>query len=100
MRMMLFVPPVMQLIVFGFAVNLDVDNARMAWMDRTGRRRQPRTAGGVRGLADASSDGDAGERAKTMQKLLDNGEVQAAVRVLPGFARDIESAANRAQCRC
>ena len=33
MRVLLFVPPMMQLIVFGFAVNLDVDHARIAWMD-------------------------------------------------------------------
>jgi ABC-2 type transport system permease protein len=33
LRIMLFVPPVLQLIVFGFAVNLDVDNAKMAWTD-------------------------------------------------------------------
>ena len=33
LRAMLFVPPVIQLLVFGFAVNLDVDHARIAWMD-------------------------------------------------------------------
>ena len=33
MRVLLFVPPMVQLIVFGFAVNLDVDHARIAWMD-------------------------------------------------------------------
>ena len=33
MRILLFVPPLVQLLVFGFAVNLDVDHARIAWMD-------------------------------------------------------------------
>jgi len=33
MRVMLFIPPIVQLLVFGFAVNLDVDHTRMAWMD-------------------------------------------------------------------
>jgi ABC-2 type transport system permease protein len=33
MRVLLFLPPIMQLIVFGYAVNLDVDHARIAWMD-------------------------------------------------------------------
>ena len=33
MRVLLFVPPMVQLLVFGFAVNLDVDRARIAWMD-------------------------------------------------------------------
>jgi ABC-2 type transport system permease protein len=32
-RWFLFVPPMFQLIIFGYAVNLDVDNLRMAWMD-------------------------------------------------------------------
>jgi ABC-2 type transport system permease protein len=33
MRVLLFVPPILQSIIFGFAVNLDVDHARIAWMD-------------------------------------------------------------------
>ena len=33
MRVLLFLPPIIQLLVFGFAVNLDVDHARIAWMD-------------------------------------------------------------------
>jgi len=32
-RWFLFVPPMFQLIIFGYAVNLDVDNLRMGWMD-------------------------------------------------------------------
>src|ERR1700727_2023538 len=34
MRMMLFMPPIIQLMIFGFAANLDVDSARIAWMDQ------------------------------------------------------------------
>ncbi len=30
---LLFGPPILQLILFGYAVNLDVENARTAWMD-------------------------------------------------------------------
>jgi ABC-2 type transport system permease protein len=37
-RLFLFVPPMFQLIIFGYAVNLDVDNLRMGWM-WTNRRR-------------------------------------------------------------
>src|SRR5437016_14443039 len=33
MRVLLFLPPLVQLIIFGYAVNLDVDNIRIAWMD-------------------------------------------------------------------
>jgi len=31
-RMLLFGPPLLQLIVFGYAVNMDVQNVRMAWL--------------------------------------------------------------------
>jgi ABC-2 type transport system permease protein len=33
MRVLLFLPPLLQLVVFGYAVTLDVDHARIAWMD-------------------------------------------------------------------
>ena len=34
MRVLLFLPPLIQLVLFGYAVNLDVDNIRIAWMDQ------------------------------------------------------------------
>ena len=33
MRGLLIIPPLLQLIIFGYAVTLDVDNAKIAWMD-------------------------------------------------------------------
>src|SRR5574340_98489 len=33
MRVVLVVPPLVQLVIFGYAVNLDVDNAQIGWMD-------------------------------------------------------------------
>ena len=33
MRLLLFLPPILQCIIFGYAVNLDVDHAHIAWMD-------------------------------------------------------------------
>src|ERR1039458_9990 len=32
MRVLLFLPPFLQLLIFGYAVTLDVDHARIAWM--------------------------------------------------------------------
>ena len=32
-RALLFGPPLLQLVIFGYAVNLDVENAPIAWMD-------------------------------------------------------------------
>ena len=34
MRATLFLPPLIQLLVFGYAVNLDVEHAKIAWMDQ------------------------------------------------------------------
>ena len=31
---MLFMPPLIQLLIFGYAANLDVNTARIAWMDQ------------------------------------------------------------------
>src|ERR687896_639824 len=81
MRIMLFVPPVMQLIIFGFAVNLDVDTIRMAWMDQdstpASRELLSRFQGSGRFhvIATPASESE-------LQRLLDRGEAQAAIRVL------------------
>ena len=47
MRGMLLIPPLMQLLIFGYAVNLDVDTARIAWMDQDNTPAKPRSAGRV-----------------------------------------------------
>src|SRR5881394_1807572 len=80
MRVMLFVPPMVQLIVFGFAVNLDVDHARIAWMDldRTPESRDLRDRFTGSGRFDIVSE-PVGEEG--VQRVLDRGEAQAVVRV-------------------
>jgi ABC-2 type transport system permease protein len=89
MRGLLIVPPLVQLIVFGFAVNLDVENSTLAWMDqdRTQRSRELQDAfvssGYFRIVAAPANEAE-------LHDALDRGTVQSAVRILPGFARDIE----------
>ena len=89
MRTMLILPPILQLIIFGYAANLDVDLARVAWMDRErtpeSRELMSYFEGSGRFRIVARPDGDA-----QMQRLLDHGDVEAAVRILPGFSRDVE----------
>ncbi len=89
MRSMLFLPPLIQLMIFGYAASLDVDNAKIAWMDqdRTPESRELLSEFEGSGrfiLAGMPND----ERA--MQRMMDRGQVDAVVRVLPGFARDVE----------
>jgi ABC-2 type transport system permease protein len=88
MRFMLFLPPMVQLLIFGFAVNMDVDHARIAWMDmdRTPASRDLRArfegSGRFGVVALPANEAD-------VQRVLDRGEAQAVVRVLPGFGRDL-----------
>ena len=89
MRGVLIFPPLIQLLVFGYAVNLDVDNARIAWMDQD-RSQESRELlaefqGSGRFLLAGAPESDA-----AMQRMLDRGQVDAVIRVLPGFARDIQ----------
>jgi ABC-2 type transport system permease protein len=93
MRITLFLPPVIQLLIFGYAVNLDVENSRIAWMDqdRTPASRELLAAfQGSRRFEVIAVP----EREEQVQQLLDGSKVQAVIRVLPGFARDLERARN------
>jgi len=89
MRIFLFVPPMVQLIVFGYAVNLDVEDSRIAFLDRdqtpASRALHEEFEGSTYFRITAVPHGP-GEA----QELLDRGEVVAIVGVLPGFQRDIE----------
>src|SRR5215471_3598855 len=88
-RTMLFLPPLIQLLIYGFAVNLDVDSARIAWMDqdRTPQSREllSEFEGSGRFVIAATPNSE-----PQMQELLDRGKVDGVVRVLPGFARDVQ----------
>jgi ABC-2 type transport system permease protein len=88
-RAFLFLPPLLQLLIFGYAVNLDVNQAFIAWMDedRTPQSRELYAefagSGHFEVIAAPQSD-------REMQDLLDRGTVDGVVRVLPGFGRDIQ----------
>jgi ABC-2 type transport system permease protein len=89
MRAMLFFPPLIQLLIFGYAVNLDVNSARIAWMDQdhstASRELLSQFQGSGRFLIVAEPESEA-----QMQRLLDRATVEAVIRVMPGFARDVE----------
>jgi ABC-2 type transport system permease protein len=89
MRAMLFLPPLIQLLIFGYAANLDVNVAKIAWMDQDhspeSRELLSQFQGSGRFQIIAEPDTE-----KQMQKLLDQATVDGVVRVLPGFARDVE----------
>src|ERR1041384_548029 len=81
-RGMLIFPPLIQLLVFGYAVNLDVDTATIAWMDqdRTPQSRELRAA-----FEDSGhfTIGALPVDEHAMQLTLDHGQVDGVIRVLP-----------------
>jgi drug efflux transport system permease protein len=88
MRFVLFIPPVLQLILFGFAVNLDISDAQLAWMDLD---RTPASTN-LRAAFDASPTFTVSRVIATEQEVkevLDRGDVMGVVRILPGFAREV-----------
>ena len=93
MRSMLFIPPLVQLFVFGFAVNLDVDHATLAWMDgdRSYQSRELLAAFQGSGRFDVVAE-PANDR--EVQQLLDSNRADLVVRVLPGFERDLARGRN------
>ena len=88
MRVFLFVPPLMQLFMFGFAVNLDLENSPIAFMDRDQTPESRELLSGFQGSRQFNLRAFP-ETDEAAQKLLDHGDVQAVINVLPGFARNL-----------
>ncbi len=89
MRSMLFIPPLLQLLIFGYAVNLDVDNARIAWMDQDNTPQSRQLLSEFEGSKRFEIAGRPRDE-RTMQTMMDRSQVDAVVRVLPGFGRDVQ----------
>jgi ABC-2 type transport system permease protein len=89
MRTLMVGPPLIQLVIFGYAVNMDIEMARIGWADRdrTPASRELRAAfeGSRRFTVVATPEGEAETHA-----VLDRGDAKAVIRILPGFARDIQ----------
>jgi ABC-2 type transport system permease protein len=88
MRMVLIGPPLLQMIIFGFAVNLDVEHVRLAFMDldQTVQSRELkerfRSSPYFDLLAEARSEREA-------QDQLDRGLIRATVRIPAGFGAGV-----------
>jgi ABC-2 type transport system permease protein len=89
MRFMLFLPPLIQLLIFGFAVNLDLEHSKIAWMDLDNTP-ESRDLGAAFASSRYFEVVALPDHEKQVQDLMDHSRVQAVIRVLPGFARDIE----------
>jgi drug efflux transport system permease protein len=89
MRVMIVVPPILQLLLFGYAVNLDVDKVRIAWMDRDNTVESRDLLAAFQGSG-RFEIGALPDSEKDVQKVMDYGTVQGVIRILPGFGRDIK----------
>jgi len=89
MRSMLFIPPLLQLLIFGYAVNLDVDNAKIAWMDQDRTPESRELLSQFEGSGRFVIGGYPRDE-RSMQNMMDRSQVDAVIRVLPGFGRDVE----------
>jgi ABC-2 type transport system permease protein len=78
----------MQLLIFGYAVNLDVDTANIAWMDQDNTPQSRDLRAGFEGSGHFVIKATPLDE-RQMQALLDRGQVDGVIRVLPGFARDV-----------
>jgi len=89
MRAILIVPPLVQTIIFGFAVNLDVEHVVIGWMDQdhTSESRDLRHRFEATPYFEIVREA---ENEREAQELLDRSEVQAIVRISPGFGRDVK----------
>ena len=88
LRTVLIVPPIMQSIIFGFAVNMDVEDSHIGWydVDHTVQSRELRST--FEG-SDHFTITHFLQSEKEAEELLDRGEVVEVVRVLPNFGKHI-----------
>ena len=88
MRVMLIMPPLIQLLVFGYAVSLDVNHSKIAFadLDNTPLSRELRDAFAGSSYFTITADASMPSQA---DHLLDRGQVTAIIRILPGFSRDL-----------
>ena len=89
MRAALFMPPMIQMLIFGYSVNMDVEHARLVWIDRDrtpiSRDLLAAFEGSRRFDLVATPTSDQGA-----QDLMDRSKADIVLEVLPGFARAVE----------
>jgi len=87
-RALLFGPPLIQLLIFGYAVNLDVERSRLGWMDLDNSPASRELRASFAGSRYFELIAEPSDEAQVAE-LLDTGRVALVVRVLPGFGRDV-----------
>ncbi len=90
MRTLLIGPPILQLIIFGYAVNLDVTNSRLGWLDLDQTPESRQLFAGFRGSRYFTVVDSLSSQAQ-VDSYLDRGDLDAVIQVPVGFASDLRS---------
>lgn len=88
LRTTVMLPPLIQLLIFGYTVNLDIEHAQIAWMDLDRTPASRDLLASFKGSSRFSVVATPRSEAE-VQHLLDAGDAQGVVRVLPNFERYI-----------
>lgn len=88
MRVLLFGPPLIQLLIFGYAVNMDVQNAKIVWIDLDNSPEARELLADFQGSSYFNVEQI--QPRNDIETLLDRSSTQGVIRVLPGFSRDIK----------
>ncbi|MGJ5815249.1 ABC transporter permease [Paludibaculum fermentans] len=88
MRGILIGPPILQMIIFGFAVNLDVEHVRLGWMDLDNTAQSLELRKRFEGNRTFTITAEAGDE-RAAQDLLDRGKVQCLVRIPARYSADV-----------
>ncbi len=95
-RLIMFVAPIIQLMMFGYAVNTDLRHAPTIVVDhdRTSASRDLMAALEATGRFAVT---ETGEQARDVTRALDRGDAIMGVEIPPGFARDLAAGGARVQ---
>ncbi len=88
LRIVLILPPIIQSIIFGYAVNMDVDRARLAWYDADGSVQSRELLAAFEGSGSFVVTHRITQDAQVAEAL-DRTEADVVVSVLPGFGKSI-----------
>jgi ABC-2 type transport system permease protein len=88
LRFVLVLPPIVQSIIFGYAVNMDVDHARLAWRDADNTVQSRELMAAFQGSGSFTVTHHL-VREEDVTGILDRTEADVVVSVMPGFGKAI-----------
>ncbi len=88
LRAMMIVPPILQFLVFGFVVNLDVERSRLAWLDQDNTPASRELRAAFEGSTYFEVTHTPATQ-KEVEGLLDRGAIHSGVVVPPRFGEDL-----------